>query len=159
MTTRAIPNFFFLNDELHKKIKIIQSDDSVVTWCYRQEKRLPYPRSLVRKGYKKAFTISAAAKLINVSRGKLQEVFDQGLAPMPEWTYNLANYQRGKAYVNEDNMLEIRQTLWDLLPKNRFGEPYNDTMTNEKDLLHAMMLGDDRDFVIVGDEVIRIFRA
>ncbi len=157
--SRAIPDYFFLNGDLHRKIKIVQSDDAVITWHYKMEDRGSYPRSLVRQMYKKAYTIPAAARLMNVSNGKIREVIQRGLIPSPEYSYNIENYQRLKAYINEDNMLEIRQTLWDLLPKNRFGEPYNDTMTNEKDLLHAMKLGDDREFIVSGDEVIRIFRA
>lgn len=159
MTSRAIPDYFFLNGQLHQKIKIVQSDDAVIAWNYQEEKRKSYPRPEVRQLYKKAFTIPAAAKLMNVSSGKIREVFDKGLVTMPEWSYNLKNYQRLRRYINEENMVELRQTLWDLLPKNRFGEPYNDTMTNEKDLLHAMLLGDNREYIISGDELIRIFRA
>lgn len=158
-TSRAIPDYFFLNGMLHEKIKIVQSDDAVIAWCFQEEKRKSYPRPEVRQLYKKAYTIPAAARLMNVSRGKIREVFDKGLATMPEWSYNRTNYQRRQRYINEDHMLELRQTLWDLLPKNRFGEPHNDTMTNEKDLLHAMLLGDSREFIITGDEVIKIFRA
>lgn len=158
---RPIPTFFFLNGNLHRRIRVIASDDSVVAWDYANETRKPYPRSEVRRLYKKAFTIPQAAKLINVSPARVRAVYKNQLCTPPQWTYDLANYRRLKAYISEDDMLELRQTLWDLLPKNRFGEPSDDSMTNEKDLIHAMMLGDDREFVVIndGEDFIRIFKA
>jgi hypothetical protein len=161
MNNRPIPKFFFLNGDLHQRIRILNSDDSVIAWDYTAEARKPYPRPEVRKFYKKAYTIPAAAKLINVSSARVKEVFAKGLCTLPQWSYDLSNYRKIRPYISEEDMLELRQTLYDLLPKNRFGEPHDDSITNEKDLIHLMLLGDDREFIIHddGEDFIRIFRA
>lgn len=149
---------FFLDGLLHRKIRIINSDNSVVAWCYQEESRKWYPRNLVRRNFQKAYTINQAAKLMRTQTRRLKEVFDKGLFKPPERTYNLSNYAPGKGYINQEDMLELRQVVWDTLPKNRFGEPTNDTMANELELEQAMKRDDDREFLIEGDEIIRIYR-
>lgn len=109
--------------------------------------------------YKKAFTIAKAAKLMNVKPGKIHELFDKKEYPWPEKSYDLSTFRPKTAFINEENMLEIRQLLWDLLPKNRYGIPYNDDMTSEDELINAMRLQDQRDYVKVDGDMIRIFRA
>lgn len=153
-----IPEMFFLNGKLHKKIRVVRSDDSVVAWCYQDEKRNWYPRSLVKKQYKMAYTIPQAARLMNVKPSYIRQLIEKGLVPKPERAYDLASYRPGREYICQDDMLAVRQAAWDKLPKNRFGEPYRDTMLSEVELIHVMNTGDDREFVIEGDDVIRIFK-
>lgn len=156
-----IPNYFFLNDKLHKYIKVVRSDNSVVAWCYQDETRLWLPRPLVRQTFKKAYTINQAAKLINIKKPVILELIDKGLVKRPEKSYDISNnsYRPLISFINEDDMLELRQAAWDQLPKNRFGEPYNDTMANQDELVHRMKLGDDREFRKKGDEVVKVYKA
>lgn len=154
-----IPNYFFIDNKLHMKIKVVRSDDAVVAFCYEDESRPWLNRTMVRKYYKKAYTLSQAARLMNVKRGTLDELIKKKLVPMPKKSYDLANYQPLRSYISEQDMLDYRQAAWDQLPKNRFGEPYRDTMLSEVELIHAMSKNDDRDFVIEGDDVIKIFKS
>ena len=113
----------------------------------------------VRKNFRKAFTIPQAGRLIGVSTARVKDVFKAGLYDQPESSYNLNTMRPKKAYINEDDMLEIRQILWDLLPKNRYGIPYDDSMASEEELIHAMRREDDRDYVKVDGDMVRIYRA
>ena len=96
---------------------------------------------------------------MKVSTAKLKGIFDAGLYTPPEQSYDLNTMRPKRAYINEDDMLEIRRVIWDLLPKNRYGIPYNDTMASEEELIHAMRSTDDRDYVKVEGDMVRIFRA
>ena len=154
----AIPNYFFLNKILHQKIVVVRSDDSVVAWNYEEEKQKWYPRGLLRRNYKKAYTVNQAARLMNVKKAYLIELIKQGLVTRPSIAYDLGTYRPLQSYISEDDMLEYREAAWDKLPKNRFGIPTKDTMLSEAELIHVMAKGDDREFVIEGDEVIRIFK-
>lgn len=155
----SIPSYFFLNGKLHKRIQVVNSDDSVVAFCYQDQETKWYPRNEVRRNHKKAFTIAMAANLIRVSRVRVKQVYDRGLLSKPERTYDIATLRPGRPYVSEDDMLELRQVLWDLLPKNRLGIPHDDSMASEKELEHDMRLRDDREFIITDGEIIRIFKA
>lgn len=151
---------FYLDDMLHEKISVIISDNAVTAWCYQDESRKWYNRDEVRRKFKKAYTISAAAKLINMPSKNIKEIIKKGLLTnMPESSYDRKTYMPQKTYINEDHMQELRQVAWEILPKNRFGEPYNDTMTSAKQLDHLMKLGDDREYIrLDDDQVLRIFR-
>lgn len=148
MTSGTMPKYFFLNGKLHKYIRTVMSDNSIVAWCYQDEQRLWLPRVHTRKMYKKAYTITQAAKLINVSAARIKEIIDKGLVSRPERAYDIgkSTFKPLSYYINEDDMVSLRQAAWDVLPKNRFGEPKDDTMVNEDELLHRMQLGDDREF-------------
>lgn len=155
----SIPQYFYLNGKLHERLAIVRSDSSVYAFCFQDEKSWWYPLKETQRLYKKAFTIAKAAKLMNVKPGKIHELFDKKEYPWPEKSYDLSTFRPKTAFINEENMLEIRQLLWDLLPKNRYGIPYNDDMTSEDELINAMRLQDQRDYVKVDGDMIRIFRA
>jgi len=160
MVNRPIPSMFYLDDKLMMKIRVIVSDNSVVAWSYQDEDRLWLNRDEVRRKYKKAYTISAAANLINISPITIKEIIKKNLlSNMPESSYDRKTYMPKKVYINEEHMQELRQVAWEQLQKNRYGEPHNDTITSAKQLDHLMKLGDDREFIkLDDDQVVRIFR-
>ena len=153
---------FFLDGKLYKKLAVVASDNSVVAFCYQDENTVWLNRTEVRKKYRKAYSITRAAGLMSTSSDKIKAVYNTGLMKnRPEFSYHIdtgRKYQKIKSYISQDDMLELRQVIWDQLPKNQFGIPHNDTMPNEAELKHRMDLGDDREFVVVDDGVIKIFR-
>ena len=151
---------FYLNGKLHKKLKIVRSDDAVVAWCYEDAERNWYSRRDVRQTFKKAYTVPAAANLMRVASQRIREIYKNKLLPMPEFAYDLSSFKPLKSYISEDDMIDLRQAVWDTLPKNRFGEPHNDTMVSEPELVSLMSSMDDRNFIIGNEgEVIQIFKA
>lgn len=152
MASRAIPRYFFLNDNLHMFIRVVETRNDVVAWNYPEEKRTSYPRLLVRKHYKRAFTIVDAAKLMKIKPRVINELLAKGLVKSPARIYDLSDYRPGRRYFHEDDMLELRQAAYDQLPKDRFGDPHDDSMVSEDLLLHRIATGDPREFYYDEDE-------
>src|SRR6187431_419671 len=99
---------------------------------------------------------------MNCNAGRIKEIIDKGLFPEPERAYNFmdGSYNPLQKYINEEDMLTLRQAVWDSLPKNRFGEPYNDSMTSEIELEHKMRLQDSREYFVRDDgALIKIYKA
>lgn len=158
MVNRAIPSMFFLDGFLHKKITVVISDDSVVAWKFQEESRKWYSRNEVRRKFFNAYTIPKAAHLMNININYLKEVLKNNIS-LIEDSYDIKTFAPRRSYLSEENMLELRQRVWDTLPKNRFGIPHKDVMTSAKQLEHLMKLGDDREFIkLDNDQVVRIFR-
>lgn len=158
----TIPTYFYYEGKLHRKKKVIRSDQTLVAWCYRDQHNAWLPLSLVRRTFQRAYTISQAAKLIGISQGRVRELIRSGLVKPPEKSYDYLNgtYDPLKDYFSQDEMMELRQAAWDALRKNRFGEPYDDTMISAIELEHRMNLGDDREFITDDNgAIIKIYQA
>lgn len=158
----AIPQYFFYEGQLHRYIKTIKSDNSVVAWCYQDEDRHWLPLRSVVKNHEKAYTIKQAAALIRCNEYVIKELIKKRMVKVPEKAYDYQNgtYAPLKDYISASDMLELRQAVWDALPKNRFGEPYKDTMSSALELEHRMRLGDDREFLVNDDgDIIKIYKV
>lgn len=97
------------------------------------------------------------------SPAKIKEIYNLGLMDTsPEWSYHIDKnryFQRIKIYINEEDMLELRQALWDSLPKNKYGIPYDDMMPSASELEHLMQLQDNRHYRIEDDGIVKIYRS
>lgn len=153
---------FFYEGKLHRKRKIVRSAQSLVAWCYQDQEYVWLPLGLVRRTFKYAYTIPQAAKLIGIANSRVKELIKAGLVKQPEKSYDYLNgtYAPSKDYISQSDMLDLRQAAWDKLRKNRFGEPYDDTMISEIELEHRMNLGDTREFSVDEDgAIIKIYQA
>ena len=158
MTT--IPDFFFLNGDLHQRISVIRSDSSVLAFSFPEERRRFLPLVQTTKHFQKAFSYGQAASLIGTSQAKLREIVKHGLHPAPAKTYDLSTYEPKRSYFSEDDLYVLRNICYDLLPKNKYGIPYQDKLSSEEELRHKMRLTDTRDYIKVDDDgMVRIFRA
>lgn len=157
-----VPTYFFYEGNLYKYIKTIKSDNCIVAWCYQDEDRHWLSIPSAKRNHKKAYTISQAAALIRCSPATIKELIKKRMVKVPEKSYD---YQRGtyeplRDYISAEDMLDLRQAVWDALPKNRFGEPYKDTMSSALELEHRMNLGDDREFIMKDDgDIIKIYKV
>lgn len=154
---KSIPGMFFIDDKLYKRIKLVKSDDSVVVFDFAEETRSWMPISAVLKNYKRAFTITQASNLLQVPSRIIKEVINKGLVTSPIAAYSPLDFSPRGYYISEDNMMELREAVWDLLPKNRYGEPYRDTVASESDLRAKLYGTEERNYVIRDDEFIQIF--
>lgn len=154
-----LTDFFFYEDKLYKKIKVVISDDSVVAWCYDDESRVWLPRKHLHKVYEKAYTFAQAARILRSKKADIEKAYRMGELNPPSMSYNLSTFAPEKAYIKESDMYPLRDFLWDMLPKNRFGEPFRDNMPNEFELEHILSTKDSRVFMDSGDGLIRVFRS
>ena len=148
---------FFLDEKLYKKIKLVKSDDSIVAFDFQEEERVWLPVRAVLKNYKRAFTMSQAANMLSVSNGLVREVVNEGKVTSPVLAYNPRNFAPRGYYISEENMMELRDVIWDLLPKNKYGEPFKDTMPSPDDLKARLHSEDERNYVVRDNEFIQIF--
>lgn len=148
---------FFLDEKLYKKIKLVKSDDSIVAFDFQEEERVWLPVRAVLKNYKRAFTMSQAANMLSVTNGLVREVVNEGKVTSPVLAYNPRNFAPRGYYISEENMMELRDVIWDLLPKNKYGEPFKDTMPSPDDLKARLHSEDERNYVVRDNEFIQIF--
>lgn len=154
---RSVPMMFFLDEKLYKKIKLVKSDDSIVAFDFQEEERVWLPVRAVLKNYKRAFTMSQAANMLSVTNGLVREVVNEGKVTSPVLAYNPRNFAPRGYYISEENMMELRDVIWDLLPKNKYGEPFKDTMPSPDDLKARLHSEDERNYVVRDNEFIQIF--
>jgi len=148
---------FFLGDKLYKKIKLVKSDDSIVVFDYAEESRVWLPVRAVLKEYKRAYSLPQVANLLSVKTGLVKEVIKKDEVAKPVLAYNPRTFAPIKHYVSEDSLMDIRDAVWELLPKNKYGEPFRDMMPSPDDLRAKLFGDDDRNYVIRDNEFIQIF--
>lgn len=156
---RAIPNFFYLDDKLYEKIKIIQSEDVVVAFDYAEMSRVWLSRPLTAKNCEKAYSIAQAASVLRVKPGSIKQALVDGLTPPAVVAYNQTTLKPTGFYFKESDLFELRRSLWDLLPKNRYGEPFRDTMVSERELKSILLKENPDIFTIKDGEIISVFKA
>lgn len=154
---RSVPTMFFLDDKLYKKIKLVRSDDSIVAFDYEEEARVWLPVGAVLKNYKRAYTLTQAANMLSVKTRLVKEVINSGEVTSPVLAYNPASFAPMSYYVSEENMMELRNVIWDKIPKNKYGEPFTDVMPSQDDLRAKMHGENERNYVIRDNELIQIF--
>lgn len=156
---RAIPNFFFIEDKLYEKIKIIQSEDVVVAFDYEEMSRVWLSRPLTSSHCERAFSISQAATLLRVKPSSIKVALKEGLTPPAVVAYNQTTLKPTGFYFKESNLFGVRDAMWELLPKNRYGEPFRDTMISERELKSTLAKENPDLFTVRDGEVIAVFKA
>lgn len=156
---RAIPNFFFIEDKLYEKIKIIKSEDVVVAFDYAESQRVWLSRPLTANHYERAFSITETAAALRVKPSTVKDALKEGLTPPAVVAYNQMTLKPKSFYFKESDLFEIRDVIWDLLPKNQYGEPYRDTMVSERELKAVLAKENPSLFTVKDGEVIAIFQV
>ena len=156
---RAIPNFFFLEDKLYEKIKIVKSDDSVVAFDYAEMSRVWLSRPLTARHAVKAYSIPQTASLLRVKSSTIKDAIKDGLTPPAAMAYNQTTLKPTGVYFKESDLIELRQAVWELLPKNRYGEPFRDTMVSESELKMILARDNPDVFTVKDGEIIAIFQV
>lgn len=138
---------FFLNEEIHKRLLEIPSENVLVAWNYPQEKRMWYDRTFVKRAYDNAYTIKEVAALLNETTSDIMNYMSRGIIAKPFKIYHIES-RRAKCYVwAEKEILEIRDRLYDLAPKNKYGEPSKNLKLISKGELLAKMRNDSAYYI------------
>lgn len=96
--SNRFPLYFYLNDQLHKKLVINRGQDMITTWCYPLGKRVAYTYSDVKKRKEPAFYTREVAKLVNRSVDSLEDALIRGDIPPPQKSYGIDENRRPYAY-------------------------------------------------------------
>lgn len=156
---KSIPNYFFIDDKLFEKIKVIQSEDVVVAFDYEEVCRVWLSRPLTSKNHQKAYNINEASSLLRVRPSTIKTAISEGLTPRAAIAYNQNTLKPKGTFFKENDLFELRDALWELLPKNRYGEPYRDTLISERELKASILKDNPEIFTVKDGEIISIFKA
>lgn len=104
--SRAL-NYFYLNGNLHKKLRINRAADEIITWCYPLGKRVTYTYSDVKRRKEPAFTTAEVSKMLNRKRQTIAVAIMEGNIRPPQATYGLNGEKNMYKYMwSEKDILE-----------------------------------------------------
>lgn len=136
--------YFYLNDELHKVLSIVNAQDLIVAWNFPQGKRVGYSWSDVRKRHKKAFTMRQVAAMIGRARENIERDILAGKIRRPQRAYSLdANRTPRGHFFSEEDVFGVHDYLLTI----HIGRPRKDGKITPRNMpskaeLRAMMRHD-----------------
>lgn len=136
----ALPTLFFLNGKLHKKLKIIKSENLVVAFCYPDEEHKHYVYSVVLKDFKKAYSLSQVAKLVRRPQVEIFKFLKQKLIDKPSgFEYYISSRKPKQMHWSQQEVLDLRDRLYELAPKGPDGFPSGRyILASKSELLHEI---------------------
>jgi len=114
--TRKKLLYFFLNNKIHKVIKLSRAKDELVAWCYPDKKRVLYSYSQVQKYKENAYSIKEAGLLLNKHKVTIEEYILNGKIKIPQRVYPISNPESSwfKFMLSESDILDIHQYIIDV---------------------------------------------
>jgi len=114
--TRKKLLYFFLNNKIHKVIKLSRAKDELVAWCYPDKKRVLYSYSQVQKYKENAYSIKEAGLLLNKHKVTIEEYILNGKIKIPQRVYPISNPESSwfKFMLSESDILDIHQYIVDV---------------------------------------------
>lgn len=104
--------YFFLDGQLHKVLRQVNSQDLVVAWNYPEGVRKAYSLANVRKYHKKAYTVREVSELVNRHLINVENYITRGNIRTPARSYAL-NEKRtvGPYFFTEEDVYELHDYL------------------------------------------------
>lgn len=119
-----------------------------MAWNYPNESRIWYDCSLVRKEFQMAYKLRQVGELLGRVENTLKAWMHNGIIHHPSGRiYKIHNRLPSTYYWSEQDVLDLRDQIYEMTPKNKHGEPYrNFQLPSRADLL-AKMRGDNSYYV------------
>jgi hypothetical protein len=156
-----VPNYFFLDQKLYKKIRVVKSENYVVAWSYEDERRMRFNYSSVRQEASKAFNVNDVSELIDKPKSLILSFLQRNLIDYPSGRlYSIKNKLPGRWMWSEQDILDLRETIFEMAPKNKYGEPYsNFKLVSKAELLSKMR--EDTSYYVRNEkgDFVKIWRA
>lgn len=107
--------YFFLNDKIHKVLRMNRSRDEIVAWCYPDKKRVLYSYSQVKKYMQNAYTTTQAAKILGRHKVTIEDYILEGKIKVPQRVYPISNPEStwSKFMFSETDILDIHSFIVD----------------------------------------------
>lgn len=108
--------YFFLNNKIHKVIKLSRAKDELIAWCYPDKKRVLYAYSEVKKYKESAYTTKEVAELLNKHKVTIEEYILTGKIKIPQRIYPIGNpsSEWSKFMFSESDILDLHQYILDV---------------------------------------------
>jgi hypothetical protein len=162
-TKRPALRYFFINDQIHKKLHINRGKDLISAWNFPEHKRSVYNYSWVLRNMKTAYPTSKVAKLLNRSVRSIQLYMAAGVINPPQHTYDYTttNPQKIANYMwREEDIMELHEYLAELhvgRPR-KDGEKANNSIPSPREL-RALLDEEAILYVKQGDKYVPSFKA
>lgn len=152
---------FFLDGNLHKRIRVIPSENILVAWNYPREERTHYNYQQALRRFQKAFKIEEVAELLEERLDKIKKmVRNNTLSRGSGSSYAIANRRPSAVYWSEDDLLDVRAELFAIAKKNKYGEPYKGfKLISEAELVHKIRGGESYYIKNEKGEFVKVWRA
>jgi hypothetical protein len=104
--------YFYLNNHLHKVLRIIRAEDFVEAWDYTDGKAVGYIWSDVKKRMEKAMPMQEVSALIGRHRVQIENYILDGMITPPQRLYTLDSTKKpGKYMFSESDVLKLHDYL------------------------------------------------
>lgn len=156
-----VPKMFFLDGNLHQKIKTILSENILVAWNYPREERSHYNYQQVRRRFQNAFDIKEVAELLDEPILKIKTLVRNNILSRGSGaSYTIATRRPSTVYWSEDDVLDLRNEMFAIAKKNEYGEPIgNFKLISEAELLHKIRGGESYYIKNKDGEFVKVWRV
>jgi hypothetical protein len=105
--------YFFLNNQLHKVIRLSRARDEVVAWRYSDKKRVLYSYVDVQKNMENAYTIRQVGAILSRHKVTIEEYILQGKITTPQKVYPISNPDStwSKFMFSESDILKLHEYI------------------------------------------------
>ena len=122
-SVRKKPRYFYINQELHKSLRVNRAEDLIYAWNYPQGKRVAYVWSVTQKNMQHAFSVSEVAKFFGRNPVVIKQYMLDGEIGKVQKTYSLDDRKSpGKYFFSEDDV----RSLYEYLSTKNLGRPRKD---------------------------------
>jgi hypothetical protein len=105
--------YFFLNNQLHKVIRLSRARDEVIAWRYSDKKRVLYSYVDVQKNMENAYTIRQVGAILGRHKVTIEEYILQGKISTPQKVYPISNPDSTwyKFMFSESDILKLHEYI------------------------------------------------
>ena len=105
--------YFFLNNQLHKVIRLSRAKDEVVAWRYSDKKRVLYSYVDVQKNMENAYTITQVGAILGRHKVTIEEYILQGKITAPQKVYPISKPDStwSKFMFSESDILKLHEYI------------------------------------------------
>lgn len=157
----VLPTYFFLNDQVHRRLHVNRGRDLLIAWNYPEGKRVKAAYSTTINRHKKAFTTPTVCKMVNRGRTTIELAMKHGMIERPQHTYGLDENRNFYQYMwREEDILDLLEYLASV----HRGRPRKDGEITVHDLptpreVRAMINDEQVLYVKQGDTYVPTWRA
>jgi hypothetical protein len=105
--------YFFLNNKLHKVIRMSRARDEIVAWCYSDKKRVLYSYIDAQKNMENAYTIKQVGAILGRHKVTIEEYILQGKITIPQKVYPISKPESTwyKFMFSESDILKLHEYI------------------------------------------------
>lgn len=154
--------YFFLDGQLHKKIRVNRGKDLITAFHYGQGVYKKYNYTVVLQRHNRAFTTNEVAAMIGRSRRSIQQAVKNGHLAHPQHSYSISGPREKKSFWfwQEEEIMDVL----DYFAGVHTGRPRKDGAVTPMHLptpreLRAMIRNENLLYVKKGDQMVPTWRA